>query len=148
VDGEDGLTICGPARSNDNFDMFNCYFAYNSSSTPPRMELITKGPMAGGGFTRSLPTMTLPGGRQPTKLLSAGTVFQRRPWPAALLTVLSPGSAPLDDPVLRLPHVCPCPTKEDAVSNFLLAQCSYSLFDICSLPPSNRPTYPPYTYTP
>jgi hypothetical protein len=44
VDGEDGLTICGPARSNDNFDLFNCYFAYNSSSTHPRMELITKGP--------------------------------------------------------------------------------------------------------
>jgi hypothetical protein len=48
VDGEDGLFICGSARSNDNFDLFNCFFAYNPSSTPPLMELITKGPMTGG----------------------------------------------------------------------------------------------------
>jgi hypothetical protein len=46
VDGEDGLFICGPARSNDNFNLFNCFFAYNSLSTSPRS--ITKGPMAGG----------------------------------------------------------------------------------------------------
>jgi hypothetical protein len=23
--------ICGPARSDENFDIFNCYFAYNST---------------------------------------------------------------------------------------------------------------------
>jgi hypothetical protein len=29
VDGQNGNTICGPARTNNNFDIVNCYFAYN-----------------------------------------------------------------------------------------------------------------------
>jgi hypothetical protein len=50
VDGDNGTSIGGPAWSNDNFELFNCYFAYNASSIPPRMELITKDPMEGGPF--------------------------------------------------------------------------------------------------
>jgi hypothetical protein len=112
------------------------------SSTSPRMELITKDPMAGGQgdslvrSTRSLPTMTLLGGRRPTALLSAGTAFKRRPWPAASLTILSPGSVPSDDTVQSLPHVCPCLAGEDDVSYFSLAQCSYSLTFVSSRPPT------------
>jgi hypothetical protein len=48
LDRENCPSICGPAWSNDNFDLFNCFFAYNPSSTIPRMELITKGFMKGG----------------------------------------------------------------------------------------------------
>jgi hypothetical protein len=48
VDGDNGSSISVPARSNDNFELFNCYFAFNPSSTPPRIELITKGPIEGG----------------------------------------------------------------------------------------------------
>jgi hypothetical protein len=105
VDGEDGLTIGGPARSNDNFDLFNCYFAYNPSSTPPRMELITKGPMAGGasGAVYEVFTNCDAPGRPPAYwTASARTAFQRRPWPAASPTI-PPGSAPLDDPVQFTP---------------------------------------------
>jgi hypothetical protein len=72
VDGEDGLSICGPARSNDNFDLFNCFFAYNPSSTPPVWSLSPKALWQGGPparSTRSLPTMMFPGGRWPTGLL-------------------------------------------------------------------------------
>jgi hypothetical protein len=35
--------ICGPARSNDKLDIFNCCFVYNS--TYKRIELFTKAPM-------------------------------------------------------------------------------------------------------
>jgi hypothetical protein len=50
VDGDNGSSISNPAWSNDNFELFNSYFAFNPSSTSPRMELITKGPMEGGPF--------------------------------------------------------------------------------------------------
>jgi hypothetical protein len=42
VDGQHGNTICGPARSNDNFDIVNCYFAYNPLDK--RVELFTNVP--------------------------------------------------------------------------------------------------------
>jgi hypothetical protein len=31
VDGQNGLAICGAARANDCFDLFNCYFAYSTT---------------------------------------------------------------------------------------------------------------------
>jgi hypothetical protein len=39
VDGQNGQNISGPARCNDNFDMFNCYFGWNPIAH--RMELFT-----------------------------------------------------------------------------------------------------------
>jgi hypothetical protein len=42
VDGQHNDVICGPARSNDNFDIVSCYFAYNP--TLRRLELITRAP--------------------------------------------------------------------------------------------------------
>jgi hypothetical protein len=43
VDGQHNDVISGPARSNDNFDMVNCYFAYNP--TLRRLELIMRAPL-------------------------------------------------------------------------------------------------------
>jgi hypothetical protein len=42
VDGQNGNTICGPASSNDNFDIVNCYFAYNPLDK--RVKLFTNVP--------------------------------------------------------------------------------------------------------
>jgi hypothetical protein len=46
VDGQHNDVISGPARSNDNFDIVNCYFAYNP--TLRRLELITRAPLEKG----------------------------------------------------------------------------------------------------
>jgi hypothetical protein len=46
VDGQHNDVICGPARSNDNFEIVNCYFAYNP--TLRRLELITRAPLEEG----------------------------------------------------------------------------------------------------
>jgi hypothetical protein len=46
VDSQHNDVICGPARSNDNFDIVNCYFAYNP--TLRRLELITRAPLEEG----------------------------------------------------------------------------------------------------
>jgi hypothetical protein len=46
VDGQHNDVISGPARSNDNFDIVNCYFAYNP--TLRRLELITRAPLEEG----------------------------------------------------------------------------------------------------
>jgi hypothetical protein len=46
VDGQHNDVISGPARSNDNFDIVNCYFAYNP--TLRRLELITRAPLKEG----------------------------------------------------------------------------------------------------
>jgi hypothetical protein len=60
VDGQNGLAICGAARANDCFDLFNCYFAYNP--VKERMELLTKGPM-GPGLYEALANYGPPGER-------------------------------------------------------------------------------------
>jgi hypothetical protein len=59
---------CGPARSNDNFDIFNCYFAYKS--TYKRIELFTKASMM-EGFYEALTNYDTPG-RAPCYFDSAG----------------------------------------------------------------------------
>jgi hypothetical protein len=46
VDGQNGRNISAPARCNDNFDMFNCYFGWNPIAH--RMELFTKSPLREG----------------------------------------------------------------------------------------------------
>jgi hypothetical protein len=46
VDGQHNDVISEPARSNDNFDIVNCYFAYNP--TLRRLELITRAPLEEG----------------------------------------------------------------------------------------------------
>jgi hypothetical protein len=46
VDGQHNDAISGPARSNDNFDIINCYFAYNP--TLRRLEHITRAPLEEG----------------------------------------------------------------------------------------------------
>jgi hypothetical protein len=46
VDGQNGRNISGPARCNDNFDMFNCYFGWKPIAH--RMELFTKAPIQEG----------------------------------------------------------------------------------------------------
>ena len=48
VDGQNGPIISGPARCNDNFDMFNCYLGWNPNKK--RMELFTKAPMSEGYY--------------------------------------------------------------------------------------------------
>jgi hypothetical protein len=58
VDGQNGNTICGPARSNDNFDIVNCYFAYNPLDK--RVELFTNVPMS-EGYYESLTNYNTPG---------------------------------------------------------------------------------------
>jgi hypothetical protein len=68
--------------------------------------------------TRSLSTMTLPGGCWPTGLLSIGTASQWRPGLAASLTIPSPGSVPPDKPMLILPHVCLYPAVDGDVVYF------------------------------
>jgi hypothetical protein len=60
VDGQNGLAICGAARANDGFDLFNCYFAYNP--VKERMELLTKGPI-GPGLYEALANYGPPGER-------------------------------------------------------------------------------------
>jgi hypothetical protein len=44
MDGQNGRNISGPARCNNNFDMFNCYFGWNPVAH--RMELFTKAPIS------------------------------------------------------------------------------------------------------
>lgn len=58
VDGQNGPSISGPARCNDNFDMFNCYLGYNP--VKKRMELFTKAPMS-SGFYEALVNYNEPG---------------------------------------------------------------------------------------
>jgi hypothetical protein len=60
VHRQNGLAICGAARANDCFDLFNCYFAYNP--VKERMELLTKGPM-GPGLYEALANYGPPGER-------------------------------------------------------------------------------------
>jgi hypothetical protein len=58
VDGQHNDVICGPARSNDNFDIVNCYFAYNP--TLRRLELITRAPLEEGIY-EALTNYDIPG---------------------------------------------------------------------------------------
>ena len=46
VDGQNGNTISGPARSNDNFDIHNCFFTYHPHEK--WMEIITQAPLLAG----------------------------------------------------------------------------------------------------
>jgi hypothetical protein len=48
VDGKNRNTICGPARSNDNFDIVNCHFAYNPLDK--RVKLFTNVLMSEGYY--------------------------------------------------------------------------------------------------
>jgi hypothetical protein len=73
------------------------------------MVLLTKDSMergSSGAIYEIFINYDAPGSRRPTGLLSVGTAFRWRPWPAALLIILSPSSVPLD--VLVLSHVCLC----------------------------------------
>jgi hypothetical protein len=58
VHGRNGNTICGPARSNDNFDSVNCDFAYNPLAK--RVELFTIIPIS-EGYYESLTNYDTPG---------------------------------------------------------------------------------------
>jgi hypothetical protein len=58
VDGQHNDVISGPARSNDNFDIVNCYFAYNP--TLRRLELITRAPLEEGIY-KALTNYDTPG---------------------------------------------------------------------------------------
>jgi hypothetical protein len=58
VDGQNGNMICGPAHSNDNFDIVNCYFAYNPLDK--QVKLFTNVPML-EGYYESLTNYDTPG---------------------------------------------------------------------------------------
>ena len=53
-----GAPACGPARTNEGFDTFNCYLTYNSQEH--RMELRTKAPIPSGLY-EALTNYDIPG---------------------------------------------------------------------------------------